>query len=65
MIHDTVVDEVRAIRDEIAKEHDYDIDSIFEALRDAEKASGVGHVTLEARRTAEQHAATDRASPGR
>jgi hypothetical protein len=65
MIHDTVVDEVRAIRDEIAKEHDYDIDAIFEALREAEKSSNADHVTLEPRRTAEQRAAVDRAAPGR
>ncbi|WP_438013776.1 hypothetical protein WMF18_22890 [Sorangium sp. So ce315] len=39
MISDPLVDEVRAIRDAIAKEHDYDIDAIFEELRRLE-ASG-------------------------
>jgi hypothetical protein len=65
MIHDTVIDEVRALRDEIAKEHDYDINAIFEALRETERSSTAHHVTLEPRRTAEQRAAADRAAPGR
>ncbi|WP_437476023.1 hypothetical protein WME75_25450 [Sorangium sp. So ce1014] len=33
MINDPIVDEVRAIRDSIANEHNYDIDSIFESFR--------------------------------
>ena len=52
MIRDTVVDEVRAIRDEIAKEHDYDIHEIFKAFRHMETTSGRAHVAFAARRTA-------------
>ena len=33
MTRDAIVDEVRAIRDEIAKAYDYDINAIFAALR--------------------------------
>lgn len=51
MIQDPIVEEVRAIRDEIAREHDYDINAIFDALRQAEASSGRGHVTLEPRKT--------------
>lgn len=50
MIHDPIVDEVRGFRDEIAKEHDYDIDAIFIALRQMEATSGREHVSLPARR---------------
>ena len=54
MIPDPIVEEVRAIRDEIAKEHGYDIDAIFETLRDLETTSSAEHVSLPARRVAEQ-----------
>ena len=50
MIPDPVVEEVRAIRDEIAKEYDYDIDAIFQALRCLEATSAARHVSLSARR---------------
>lgn len=53
MIPDPIVEEVRAIRDEIAKECDYDIDSIFEALRRLETQSSTPHVSLPARRVSE------------
>lgn len=43
MIHDPIVDEVRAIREAIAREHNYDIDAIFEMLRRLEAASGRPH----------------------
>jgi hypothetical protein len=65
MTPDPIVNEVRALRDEIAREYDYDIDAIFEALRKAEAASGREHVTLEPRRPAQQPAAADRTSRGR
>ena len=42
MTRDGIVDEVRAFRDEIAKEYDYDIGAIFAALRKME-ATGRGH----------------------
>ena len=47
---DAIIDEVRAIRDAIAREHDYDLDSIFRMLRECERKSGVPHVTLSPKR---------------
>jgi hypothetical protein len=52
MIRDAIVDEVRAIRDEIAKEHGYDIHELFKAFRDIEATSGRVHVSFPARRRA-------------
>ena len=46
MSHDSVIDEVRATRDAIAREHDYDLDSIFRMLRTREAKSERLHVTL-------------------
>lgn len=46
MSTDSVVDEVRAIRDAIAREHDYDLASICRAIRERARASGVQTVTL-------------------
>lgn len=46
MSHDPIIDEVRAIRDSIARDHNYDIDSIFEMLREREARSTRPHVTL-------------------
>jgi hypothetical protein len=43
---DPLIDEVRAIRDALAREHDYDLDSIFRMLRERERTSGNPHVTL-------------------
>ncbi len=48
MIHDPIVDEVRAIRDAIASEHNYDINAIFDMFRRMEAASGRPHETLPA-----------------
>ena len=50
MIRDSVIDEVRAIRDEIAREHSYNIDAIFESLRKEEASSNKAHVTLKPRK---------------
>jgi len=50
MSRDPIIDEVRAIRDAIAREHDYDLDSIFRMLRTREMTSGRPHVTLAPRR---------------
>lgn len=52
MIRDPIVEEVRAARDAIAREHGDDIEAIFAALREMEKQSGREHVTLPARRVA-------------
>lgn len=53
MIRDPIVDEVRAIREELAKEYGYDIDAIFEALRRLEATSTATHVSLCARKMAD------------
>lgn len=49
MTTDTIVDEVRAIRDAIAREHDYDLASICRALREEARAAGVHTVSLPSR----------------
>lgn len=43
---DPIIDDVRAIRDAMAREHHYDLDSIFRMLRAREMTSGRPHVTL-------------------
>jgi hypothetical protein len=53
MIPDPIVEEVRAIRDEIAQECNYDIDTIFEALRHLAVTSSAQHVSLPPRKTGE------------
>ncbi len=53
MIPDPIVEEVRAIRDEIAKECGYDVDAIFQHLRRIEATSSAPHVSLSPRRLAE------------
>lgn len=47
---DPIVDEVRAIRDAIAKEYDYDVAKIAEAMREKERTSGRKYVTLPPRK---------------
>jgi hypothetical protein len=46
MSHDPIIDEVRAIRDAIAREHNDDLDSLFRMLRTRETTSDRLHVTL-------------------
>lgn len=50
MTSDPIVDEVRAIRDAIAREHDYDLAAICRALREEASAAGIRTVTLPPRR---------------
>jgi hypothetical protein len=45
MTRDPIVDEVRAIRDAIAREYNYDLDSIFQMLCEAESKSERLHVS--------------------
>ncbi len=45
MKKDPIVAEVRAIRDAIAREHNYDLDSIFRMLCEAEARSTRVHVS--------------------
>ncbi len=58
MTPDPIVEEVRAIRDEIAKEHSYDVNAIFEMLRRLDSTNAGPHVSLPARRIdgSDQHA---------
>ncbi len=46
MTHDPIVQDIREIRDAIAQEHDYDLESIFNMLRAREAESGTPHVEL-------------------
>jgi len=65
MTRDAIVDEVRAFRDEIAKEYDYDIGAIFAALRKMEAANPGHHVSLAPRKIAAQSPdGTSRAADG-
>lgn len=53
MIPDPIVEEVRAIRDEIAQECNYDIDTIFEALRRLAVTRSAPRVSFPPRKTGE------------
>ena len=53
MTRDPIVEETRALRDEIAREYDYDITAIFGALRRMETESTKEHVSLPSRATEE------------
>lgn len=50
MARDPIVEEVRAIRDAIAKEHGYDVKAYMRALQEDEAKSGRKIVTLPPRR---------------
>lgn len=54
MTQDAIIQEIRAIRDEIAREHNYEIEAIFESLREAEASSGREYVTLKPREAVER-----------
>jgi hypothetical protein len=56
---DSVLEKVRAIRDQIAREHDYDIGAIFLAFRELERATGHACAILPSRPVAEQTVAAD------
>ncbi|HRI68877.1 MAG TPA: hypothetical protein PK156_31825 [Polyangium sp.] len=43
---DTIIDEIRAIRDSIAKQHDYDISKIAESIRQEQETCGRTYVRL-------------------
>jgi hypothetical protein len=53
MNSDPIVEEIRAIRDEIAKECGYDIDTIFRRLRHLEATSSAPRMSLSPRRVAD------------
>jgi hypothetical protein len=48
MSHDPILDEVRSIREAIAKEHDYNVSAIFAMFRQNAAASNRAHVNLSA-----------------
>ena len=54
MIRDPIIDEVRAIRHELAKRHKYDIDAIVRALQKASVDEGRQLVSLPPRSSAEK-----------
>lgn len=47
MKSDPVIDELHRVKDEIAKEFNYDIHALFESLREEEKKSGRKYVSFE------------------
>ncbi len=71
MIRNAILEEVRAIREGIAKEHDYNVAAIFDMLRQTAASSERNHVNLSVTTTtappkaAEQAVAVDEATPRR
>ena len=53
MAKDPIVDEVRAVRDEFAKRHNYDVDAIVRGLQEASERAGREMVTLPPRKVGE------------
>ena len=64
MINDPIVNEVRRIRDELAKKFNYDIDAIFIDLREKQKKYSNRIVNLRSERKGEQASAPDAKSGG-
>ena len=54
MDEDPIIDEIRAIRDEFAKQYNYDIDAMVQALQAESAAKGRKLVTLPPRLVAEE-----------
>ena len=54
MAQDPIVEEVRAIRDEFAKRHNYDIDAIVRALQKTSADGGRQVVSLPSKRIREE-----------
>jgi hypothetical protein len=54
MARDPIVEEVRAIRDEFARRHNYDIDAIVRALQKASADEGRHAVSLPSKLVREQ-----------
>jgi hypothetical protein len=50
MSRDPIVDEVRTVRDAIAREYDYDVKKLADALREEQRKSGRKAVRLPPRR---------------
>ena len=49
MPSDAIVDEIHAVREEMARRHGYDLDAIVESLHKASEQSGRPTVTLPSR----------------
>ena len=64
MINDPIVNEVRKIRDELAKKFNYDVDAIFSDLREKQKKYGNRIVNLREQRKGERGSAPDAKSGG-
>jgi hypothetical protein len=64
MINDPIVDEVRRVRDELAKKFNYDIDAIFSDLREKQRKYRNRIVNLRRQRKGEQASAPDAKSGG-
>lgn len=63
MTPDPIIEEVREIRDRIAKAHGYDVVAILDHIRKLEAESGREHVTLPPRKTAEHATEADPQGP--
>ena len=59
MINDPIVNEVRRVRDELAKKFNYDVDAIFSDLREKQRKYSNRIVNLRKQRTGEQANAPD------
>jgi hypothetical protein len=55
-VNDPIVDEVRRIRDANAARFDYDLDAIFQDIKEQEKKSGLTFVSGAARQTRQSQA---------
>jgi len=64
MINDPIVNEVRRVRDELAKKFNYDVDAIFYDLREKQKKHRNRIVNLREQRKGEQASAPDAKSGG-
>lgn len=56
MDRDTIIEEVRAIRDALAKEHGYDVRAIVTALQREETQSGKQFISLPPKRLPKEDA---------
>ncbi len=56
-MRDPIVGEIRRFRDEYARKFNYDLDAIFEDLKDKQRQSGRKAVTLKPRQPKPLHAA--------
>lgn len=55
-MNDPIVDEVRAVRDAHAALFNYDLDAIFQDIKEQEKNSGLKFVSYPPRKTVPNHA---------